>query len=83
MTTITEGTVVDGDVTLQRALDAGGMGTIWEAQHTALGKLVAVKSLSKGPRKVEKRRGDLAGTDVKPRTKKSLHAWRDSSGRAG
>lgn len=40
------GTKVTADVELSRALDAGGMGVIWVAQHAALGREVAVKLMT-------------------------------------
>ncbi|MEM9456510.1 MAG: serine/threonine-protein kinase [Myxococcota bacterium] len=45
MPTLFDGTVVDGRYRIERKLGSGGVGTVYLAEHLALGKLMAVKIL--------------------------------------
>ena len=48
MTEVTAGTVLGGNIRLERQLGAGGMGTVWLAHNQSLGGDVAVKVLRSG-----------------------------------
>jgi len=39
------GTVLDGKYNIERQIGAGGMGAVYEATHTAIGRTVAIKTL--------------------------------------
>ena len=41
------GTIIDGKYRVERLLGAGGMGSVWVAEHTLLGRQVAIKVLDR------------------------------------
>ncbi len=47
---LAEGMLIDGRYAVRREIASGGMGTIYEAEHVALGELVAVKVLNEDVR---------------------------------